>query len=60
MSRPNPKSKIQNPKFQASTRRDLSPAQWRRFGLLLGALGLLLVAIVVLAVLVAFGELSLG
>lgn len=48
-----------DPKYRESTRRELSPAQWRRLGLLLGLLALLLVAIVVIAVLVAFGELSL-
>ena len=47
------------PKYRTSTRRDLSSAQWRRLGLLIGALVLLLIAIVVVAVLVAFGELTL-
>ena len=48
-----------NPKYRGSTRRELSGARWRRLGLLIGTLGLLLVVIVVVAVLVAFGELAL-
>ena len=47
------------PKYRESTRRELTPAQWRRLGLVLGALALLVIAVVVVAVLVAFGELTL-
>ncbi len=48
-----------DPKYQSSTRRELSSSQWRRLGILIGTLVLLLVVIVVVAVLVAFGELTL-
>ena len=48
-----------DPKYRRSTRRDLSPAQWRRLGILIGLLVLLLIAILVVAVLVAFGEIVL-
>ena len=48
-----------DPKYRASTRRELSPDQWRRLGFLIGTLVLLLVVVVVVAVLVAFGELTL-
>jgi hypothetical protein len=48
-----------DPKYRGSTRHELSPAQWRRLGLLLGSLALLLAVVVVVAVLVAFGEITL-
>ena len=48
-----------DPKYRGSTRHKLSPAQWRRLGLLLGSLALLLAVVVVVAVLVAFGEITL-
>lgn len=49
-----------DPKYRSSTRRDLSPAQWRRLGVLIGILILLLIVVVIGAVLVAFGEITLG
>ncbi len=48
-----------DPKYRSSTRRELSSSQWRRLGLVIGILILLLVVIVVGAVLVAFGEITL-
>jgi hypothetical protein len=47
-----------DPKYRHSTRRELTTAQWRRVGLVIGTLLLLLIAIIVVAVLVAFGELA--
>jgi hypothetical protein len=48
------------PKYRSSTRRDLSPAQWRRLGIVIGSLIVLVVVVVVVAILVAFGEITLG
>jgi ABC-type multidrug transport system permease subunit len=47
-----------DPKYRSSQRRELSPQQWRRLGLLIGVLILVLVAVVLVAVLVAFGEIT--
>jgi hypothetical protein len=48
-----------DPKYRGSARRELSPAQWRRLGVVIGTLIVLLVVIVLVAVLVAFGEITL-
>lgn len=48
-----------DPKYRSSTRRELSPAQWRRLGVVIGTLIVLLVVIILVAVLVAFGEITL-
>ena len=48
----------QAPKYRDSTRRELSPGHRRRLALLIGTLVVLLVAIVVVAILVAFGEVT--
>ena len=46
------------PKYRASTRRELTDARWRLLGLLLAILGVLLLLVVVVAVLVALGILT--
>jgi hypothetical protein len=46
------------PKYRASTRRELPEARWRVLGIMLGLLGIVLVGIVVGAVLVALGIIS--
>ncbi len=48
-----------DPKYRKSTRRELSPAEWRRLGIAIGTLIILLIVVVTVAVLVAFGELTL-
>ncbi len=46
------------PKYRRSARRELSGAQWRRLGVLIGTLMIAVIVVVVVALLVALGEIA--
>ena len=46
------------PKYRRSARRELSGAQWRRLGVVIGTLMIAVIVVVVVALLVALGEIA--